>query len=131
MTAYPWTDAFRLPNTAPENAAPLPAYWECDLITGALRWSPGVYDLFGLPRDSMPERDTIAGMYVDDSREMLERLRDAAIAECGSFTFDAQIRRADGELRWMRLTADVITKDGRAVQLYGTKQDITDEVAER
>ena len=49
------------------------------------------------------------------------------IAEGSSFTIDVTIRRRDGMLRQMRLTADVEFEGGRPVRLYGTKQDVTDE----
>jgi PAS domain-containing protein len=128
MSAYQWIDAFQGRDTGQEEVAPLPVSWECDLTTGALRWSPGVFDLFGLPHGAPPGRDEIVAMYVGDSRAMLDQLRAEAIEQCGSFTFDAQIRRTDGALRWVRITADVTTRDGKAVRLYGTKQDITAEV---
>jgi len=88
-----------------------------------------VFDLFGLPLSARLDRRAIVEMYVGESRVLLDRLRAEAIATCGSFTFDAQIRRIDGELRWMRLTADVLAQNGRAIRLYGTKQDITAEIA--
>ena len=131
MISYPWIEAFQGRNSGLGNAAPLPASWECDLADDTLRWSPGVFELFGLPPDSRPDRREIVEMYVGESRALLDRLRAEAITTCGSFTFDAQIRRRDGELRWIRLTADVLVQDGRAVRLYGTKQDVTDEIAPR
>ncbi len=109
--------------------APLPAAWECDLADDSLRWTGGVFDLFGIPRGTPVDRRATVEMYVGESRTRLERLRAAAIAECGSFTFEAQIRRADGALRWMRVSADVVCRDGRATHLYGLKQDITHEVS--
>lgn len=130
MAERSWIDAFQGHDARLDDIAPLPASWECDLTTGALHWSPGVFDLFGLPRGAPPSRDAIVAMYVGDSRAMLDRLRAEAVECCGSFTFDAQIRRVDGALRWMRLTADVIVSDGKAVRLYGTKQDITREIAQ-
>lgn len=110
---------------------PIQAAWQCDLRDDSLTWSDGVYDLFGLPRGSVLDRDTIVAMYLPESRLELARLRNAAIAGCGSFTFEAQIRRADGEIRWMRVTADVMREDGVARYLYGTKIDVTEEMAAR
>ena len=107
----------------------LPAAWQCDLATEALSWSGGVFDLFGIPRGSAVDRRSTLEFYTTESREMLEHLRARALAECGSFTFEAQIRRLNGELRWMRLSADVQKRNGKAVTLYGTKQDITAEMA--
>jgi PAS domain-containing protein len=110
---------------------PLPAAWQCDLRNDSLTWSDGVYDLFGLPRGSPPDRVLTVTMYLPESQAELERLRSAAIAEKGSFTFEAQIRRADGDLRWIRITADVVCEDGEARYLYGSKLDVTEEMAAR
>lgn len=107
---------------------PIQAAWQCDLRDDSLTWSDGVYDLFGLPRGDTLERDAIVAMYLPESQVELARLRSAAIAACGSFTFEAQIRRADGAIRWMRITADVVTEHGVARYLYGTKIDVTDEM---
>lgn len=107
----------------------LAAAWRCDLSDDSLTWSGGVFDLFGIPRSARIDRRETVAMYCEESRELLHRLRSHAIATCGSFTFEAQIRRPDGESRWMRVTADVAAKGGRATHLYGMKQDITAEMA--
>lgn len=107
---------------------PIQARWECDLSDDSLTWTDGVYDLFGLERGTPVTREAILAMYSAESREELRRLRATAIAECGSFTFEAKIRRPDGQLRWMRVTADVEVENGVARYLYGTKIDVTDEV---
>lgn len=110
---------------------PLQASWQCDLRDNSLTWSEGVYALFGLePGEPVSREDTVA-MYLPESRAELERLRSAAIADLGSFTFEAQIRRADGEVRWMRVTADIVAEDGVARYLYGTKIDVTNEMVDR
>lgn len=114
---------------ADDPLAPLPAAWECDLATEALHWAPGVYDLFGFPRGSVVRREQAVAMYLPESAAMLEQVRSRAIREGSSFTIDVTIRRTDGALRRVRLTADVECRDGRPVRLYGTKQDVTDEGA--
>ena len=105
--------------------------WQCDLADSSLRWSPEIFDLFGLPRGTALDRRAVVEMYVDESRELMERLRAQAITDRGSFTIEAQIRRPSGELRWMRLSADVLCRGGRAELLYGSKQDITAEMLAR
>lgn len=118
-------DLHIVPDDAPAELAPMPAAWECDLSDDSLRWTPGVFEIFGLSPDQPVRRDDAVAMYSEVSRAELERLRSEAIASNGSFTFDAEIRRPDGETRWMRVTADVEVREGRAVFLYGLKQDIT------
>jgi len=101
--------------------------WSCDLETTALQWTDGVFTMFGLPRDTpFDRRDTVA-MYCEESRETMERLRAQAIASRSSFAMEAQIRRPDGDLRWIRLAAATHVENGRAVRLYGMKQDFTQE----
>ncbi|MES2987172.1 MAG: PAS domain-containing protein [Pseudomonadota bacterium] len=102
--------------------------WECDLSDSRLRWSPPVFALFGLDPLGPIDRHRALEMYEPESRRLMERLRAKAIDERGSFTMEAQIRRADGAMRWMRLTADVVCRGGRATHLYGVKQDITPEM---
>ncbi len=109
----------------------LPAAWQCDLADDSLTWDAGVFDLFGLARDTRLERPATVEMYTDHSRRMLETLRTRAIETAGSFTFEARIIRPSGEKRWMRVTADTVVSGGRVTHLYGTKQDITGEMPGR
>ncbi|WP_422057623.1 PAS domain-containing protein [Sphingomonas sp.] len=115
-------------DATPQRLLPIQARWECDLGDDSLSWSDGVYDLFGIERGTTVTRGAIVAMYSAESREELRRLRATAIAECGSFTFEAKIRRPDGQLRWIRVTADVEAEKGVARYLYGTKIDVTDEI---
>lgn len=101
--------------------------WECDLATGTLTWTDGVYDLFELPRGSTLDRSRILGFYDEESRREMERLRARTIRDGGSFSLDIHVRTAKGNERWIRLTADVERENGRSVRIFGTKQDITAE----
>ncbi|WP_459672824.1 diguanylate cyclase [Acidisoma sp. 7E03] len=103
--------------------------WEYDLIYRRLTWTPGLYDLFGLPRGFPLDRETVAQMYEPQSRQRMETLRAHIIRHGGAFTMDAQIWTARGAQRWIRLTAGVIMERGQAIRLFGTKQDISHERA--
>ncbi|MBS9475639.1 diguanylate cyclase domain-containing protein [Ancylobacter radicis] len=99
--------------------------WECDLVTGELTWTDGIYDIFGLPRGSPITRETALRLYSDESREQMERLRSRCVAEGGGFTLDIEVRTMTGQARWVRLSAEVETVDDRPARIFGTKQDIT------
>jgi PAS domain-containing protein len=115
---------------AAERPAPLAHGWQCALADEALTWSNGVFELFGIPAGTRIDRREALAMYADTSRATLERVRAQVIAQCGSFTLEAQIFRADGAERWVRITADVARgAGGQPALLYGTKQDISDDVA--
>lgn len=104
--------------------------WECDLATEALIWTDGVYDLFELPRGSAIPRSKAVAMYEETSRAEMERERARAIRDGTGFALDILIRTARGNMRWLRLTADIEKDvDGRSVRIFGTKQDITQEKA--
>ena len=99
--------------------------WECDLATEALTWTDTVYDMFDLPRQSSVNRATVLQCYEPASRRKMERLRAEAIARCSTFTVDVEIMTPLGNARWIRITGDVEQEAGRAVRIFGTKQDIT------
>ena len=58
--------------------------WSCRLRDGALDWSGGVHDLFGVPRGAALHRPRILDLYEPTSRRLLEALRHRAIAGSGA-----------------------------------------------
>jgi PAS domain-containing protein len=95
--------------------------WECDLSDNSLTWSGGVYDIFGLPRDTKISREESVAYYLEESRAKMERLRAYSIKHRRGFTLDVEIRAAIGECRRMRLIAAPICAADRAVRLHGLK----------
>ena len=96
--------------------------WECELATGRLIWSGGVYDMFGLERRLPIDRERALALYTDRSRAALEQLRAYAIAERRGFTLDVEIRpEAVAEARWMRIIAAPVIEDGSVTRLHGIK----------
>ena len=77
--------------------------WQCNLGNEALRWTDGVYDLFGLPRGSAITRAATLRAYTDDSRAEMEAIRTRAIANCSDLKLDVQIVASSGAQRWMRI----------------------------
>lgn len=107
--------------------APGVGYWLCNLADNALTWSAPVHELFGIPLDERPSRALALSLYLPDCRAAMELLRGHAIRHRRGFTMDARIRRADGDVRWMRLNAAPVIADRKVVRLVGTKQDVTPE----
>lgn len=95
--------------------------WQCDLDGGALTWTEGVYDLFGIPRGAFVRRNEAVSFYSDESGAAMERLRAYALKHRRGFTLDAEIRPAGAPPRWMRLIAVPVCRSGRAVRLHGLK----------
>ena len=103
--------------------------WEYDLLNGHLTWTNMVYDIFGIDRGAPIDRETALELYEPHSRYELERIRTDAINAGTSFALDIQIKRKDGEVRWVRVTAQVEQEAGTSVRIFGTKQDITSQKA--
>lgn len=101
--------------------------WSCNLSDNRLSWTSGVYDLFGLPAYAALDRRQTVEMYTDESRDAMERLRAQAIITKGTFTLDAQIVRAAGDTRWMRITGEMTHNACGDPVLHGLKQDVTEE----
>lgn len=101
--------------------------WECLLDDQNLRWTDGVYDIFGVPRGTPITREEILKLYTPESAAELEVVRSKAIAERGAFTLDARIHTPAGDPRCIRLTASVECDGDIPVRIFGMKQDITEE----
>jgi PAS domain S-box-containing protein len=137
-TASPLFNTWPLPAAGEAPVAPGALFmraelgaWRYDLRDNALGWTPAVFDLFGLPRDTPVRRSDTLAIYNDDSREAMEMLRAYALKHRRGFTMDAQLLRPDGQPRWMRLTASPAFEGGRMRWLHGIKTDITLEHARR
>ena len=100
--------------------------WQCDLRqSDMLSWTAPIYALFGLPDGERICRSLTVSLYEESSRRAMEELRAHAIRHRRGFTLDARIRRADGDARWMRLSAMPVIEGRKVVRLVGTKQDVT------
>jgi hypothetical protein len=97
-------------------------WWECDLTDDGLTWTAGVYNIFGLPQGSHLVRADVAGLYAEESRARMERLRAQAVATGSGFALDAIIKPGNGgSVRWMRLIGCPVIEGGRVARLQGLK----------
>ena len=96
--------------------------WECELASGRLVWSGGVYDMFGLKRREPIDRGRALSLYSNESRAALEKLRAHALEQRRGFTLDAEIRpEALAEARWIRIIAAPVIENGSVTRLHGVK----------
>jgi diguanylate cyclase (GGDEF)-like protein len=101
--------------------------WECSLHDERLTWTDMVYELFDLPPGYPLRRNEIIRFYTEKSLAELTRLRGLAIQKHDGFSLDAEIVTAQGNRRWIRITATVECEDDVPVRIFGMKQDITAE----
>jgi PAS domain S-box-containing protein len=104
--------------------------WDWELETGAITWSPGLFELWGLdPASFDGSYDTAREQVHPDDRAEL----DAAVQECGSsgaaFRVRYRINRAsDNEQRWIDVRGEASWENGRIVRIGGALADVTEQV---
>ena len=102
--------------------------WEWDAASDTVVWSDETYRIFGRkpgdPADPTFE-DWLAAVHPAD-RENAQAKVGSAI-DTGRFpTFEHQIQRPDGGVRWVKCRGDVTREGGETVRITGTVLDITD-----
>ncbi len=104
--------------------------WHCDLSDDSLRWSAGVHDLFGLPRDALVTRERAVAIYDPASREPMERLRAYAIRYRRGFTLDIDLMPPGRARCAVRLVAaPVLGPRGDVIALRGVKQRLAPDTS--
>ena len=105
--------------------------WSWDPVADQVVWeNPRPYEILGIPRSDAPvnaARFLKEFVHPDDAPGFKEAIA-SALNKQERLYFQGRIFRPTGEMRWMRVTADVEARAGRATDLYGMKQDITAEM---
>lgn len=100
--------------------------WQCSLPDETLTWTDVVYDIFDMPHETAPDRNTVVACYTEHSTRKLQACRAQAIATRSGFSMDAEIITPKGNRRWIRITATVECEGDVPVRIFGIKQDITE-----
>ena len=105
-------------------------HWRYDLATEQVFWSDQVYRIHGLePRSIAPDFPTVIAAYHADDQAVLVGLVSRAISTGEGYAFKLRLKRpSDGEQRIVRAVADArCDGEGRAIELFGVFQDITED----
>jgi PAS domain-containing protein len=100
------------------------AYWERDLQTGTMWYSPSFFRVLGLPPTL--DREQINARIHPGERQSFERAYGAAVEVGGPFSYDVRYRDASDNWRWARAFGRVWIdeQDGRPLRLIGTMLDV-------
>jgi PAS domain S-box-containing protein len=111
-----------------KEAANLGAF-DFDTCSGSTHWDRRIRELWGVGPDEPVTFDVfMSGLHPDD-RERTQAAVDRAFDPAGDGKYYAEYRvisRRDGATRWVAATGQTFFKDGRAVRLVGTAEDITE-----
>lgn len=103
-------------------------HFSWNLETGELTWTDQMYELFGLEVGTPIDVDDVFA--VVEEPEAFQAHVDEAIATVGSYETEFRFTRADGERRvGMARGRAVVGRDGTAVRVAGTTQDVTEQRA--
>jgi PAS domain S-box-containing protein len=103
--------------------------WEFDLETKRTHWTEAVYAIYDLdPGQSLGTAESRRSFFHPDDLQKLGAATDVSIATGKIVDLQARMTTARGRQIWVRLILRTERRDGKAVRLYGTLQDVTDRV---
>ena len=100
--------------------------WELDLQSGRLFWSDEVFHIHGMEPGVQPSMEAAIAFYMPASVPVIQAAMADAIEDGSGFDLELQIRRRDGQSRWVRSVGAIEQVDGRPLRLTGAFQDVTE-----
>ncbi len=102
--------------------------WEYDIESGGIRWSDGLYRIFGLdPSRFHPTVEGVLELVPLLSRQHLKEILQRALADSGEIQLNQWITHTDGTTRVLHLRGSLVRdEEGRPRRLLGIAQDITE-----
>lgn len=103
--------------------------WKADLMKGTLHWTDITKEIHEVDEDFQPDLLSGINFYKEgEHREKVQRVVEQAIDHGKPFNVELQIISQKGNERWVRSIGHPEFIKGKCVGLYGTFQDITEEV---
>lgn len=105
-------------------------FWAWDILNGSVRWSDGLYRIYGLERSDFDAakatyEECIERLYPENRQEM-QQMIDELLKQPGERKYDRRILRENGDTRIIECTIKVTTgADGVPLGLLGICEDVT------
>jgi PAS domain S-box-containing protein len=99
--------------------------WSFTVATGAVYWSDESCRILDVQPGHQPTLDEALGMYIPDSREVLEGAHRNCIANAVPYDLELQLTTAKGRGIWVRTVGEAQIEQGTLVRIFGAFQDIT------
>ena len=100
--------------------------WDLDLLTMTLYWSPETCRIYEVDPPVAPALDQALNFCAPEARPTMEAAIRAGIEQGTPFDLELSLITAKGRSIWARILGSAVMQDGRAMQLIGAVQDITD-----
>ncbi len=102
--------------------------WQIDLTNMQQTWTSEVFRIYGLPMDTAPSLMQSLSYFAPEARPLLEAAINKAWTDNIPWALELQMNTASNQAIWVRSRGEALWKDGRAVRLMGTLQDITERM---
>lgn len=100
--------------------------WELNLETRKLAWTPQTFRIAEIDPPAQPSFQESINLFAPEVRPVIAAATQAAMDAGTPFDLELPLVTAKGRPLWVRTQGYAKLRDGRAVRLYGTLQDITD-----
>ncbi len=103
-------------------------FWDWDIATGHIEWSPQLFDLFGLdPNNTTASFESWETILHPEDKEKAAALIDRAVKEHTPLVSDYRVIRPDGQVRWISALGECAYDDtGTPLRMAGICRDITE-----
>jgi PAS domain S-box-containing protein len=101
--------------------------WAVNLEENQLEWSEEVFHLLSWPDNRTPDLDTALDLFVPVHRRAFVEALEECQRQGTDFMLDAQLRSANGTLRWGRFAGELERHPKGDNWVVGTFQDITEQ----
>lgn len=101
--------------------------WERNLLTGELYWNGVMREIYGVDKDFYPDLEKTYELYAD--RGAIRKLIDDAVKTSDPQSGEFELIEQQGKIKWVKVRARSGFEDGRCTLLYGTVEDITEQIS--
>ncbi len=105
--------------------------WEVDLRTGRALWSQQTCRIHGVAPGEEPELDDAINFYAPEARPLIAAAVERAKQTGTGWDLEVPFIQKGGQRIWVRAAGNAEWAEGHVVRLFGSFQDITDQVAQR
>lgn len=100
--------------------------WSVRLADNRVSWSGGLYEIFGLSKDTPPDFSLVNDLLTEEHRGTILRCFQRCAEEGTPFDEEVEAERPDGSRLWLRSIGRAARDQaGRMVEVQGALQDIT------
>jgi PAS domain S-box-containing protein len=101
--------------------------WSWDLRTNAVRWSEGLYRIFGIDADAQPMTyASVRERLLPEHRTVMDDAFRQSLQTAEPFMFEGRFVRADGTIRWAQGRGHPVQGRKGIERMFGTVQDVTE-----